>query len=95
MHRAELERYVERAYSEIRAAVVLAGGVEMSDEAISRMSVDGLLRMCIRNGIYFHLNVEQRCPGCGARELHKMCPAWGTSHYLLGAIEDSEEKHGS
>lgn len=23
-----------------------------------------------------------KCPGCGRPELHKMCPAWGTPHYM-------------
>lgn len=24
------------------------------------------------------------CHGCGRKELHKMCPAWGTKYFMSG-----------
>lgn len=27
---------------------------------------------------------DTRCPGCQRPELHKMCPAYGTSYYMTG-----------
>lgn len=31
-------------------------------------------------------DVSQNCPGCGRNELHKMCPAYGTEHYMSGHL---------
>ena len=34
------------------------------------------------------------CPGCGRKELHKMCPAHGTPYYMSGVLftKEMEEK---
>ena len=34
--------------------------------------------------------MEYVCPGCGRSEMHKMCPAWGTSYYLSGKLFTKE-----
>lgn len=87
MDRAELERLIGRTYSELRATIVLAGGIELSDEQLAAMKVDELLRIAMRNGISLHPHVNLRCPGCGGETIHKMCPAWGTPDYMSGQTE--------
>jgi hypothetical protein len=40
-------------------------------------------------------DTQEKCPGCGRPEQHKMCPAWGTPVYMTGELltPELEEKY--
>lgn len=38
------------------------------------------------------IEVLPKCPGCGRPEIHKMCPAWGTSKYMTGELFTQEDE---
>jgi len=44
-----------RKLSEIRSSIVLAGGVEMSDEVLSKMTLEYFLDIVVRNNLVFQI----------------------------------------
>ena len=51
----QIKRDIDRTYSLLRSAIVLAGGCEMGDAVLGKMTVDKLLRMLTPNHIKLHV----------------------------------------